>query len=534
MSKYLDGDDDIVWSPLSPTKTKNLIQKLIINPDYSTGKISINSHLSHSTDDLLKLARGGRFERDGYSFSPDLDSRADEEKEFGDGIGLEKYSNFDTPFKPLNAEELDDFVDTEFDGDFIYQEGDEGDEGDERDEKEEPFQNEEEVFIPEVFQVAPPPQTKLPPCTFFKLGFCVNGNFCSVSHYTPYATDYLDPAEISKIYLQCRDQQGCRCLQKDLDEGDEKVVNMIFNGVIPYIIELMSDPFGNYLCQKLIEYCNPHQIFCIVRDIAPNFIEIAQNMHGTRAVQKLIEHLDTPDQIQIAKEAIKGSVVPLIRDLNGNHVIQKCLKQFKAEDNQFIYDAVADKCFEVASHKHGCCVFQRCVDAATYEQQKQMTSIIKRYALELVQDPYGNYVVQYALDLKIPGFPTHIIKKLEGKLFPLSVQKHSSNVVEKCLIHGNAECVMRIMRELLHEDPNPNNPGVFNPDLTDKVSEELFQLLEHSFGNYVIQTCLSEGITKAPNEFVQMSKLLKPLVSNLRNIPYIKRIKSLLNPPGIR
>lgn len=61
--------------------------------------------------------------------------------------------------------------------------------------------------------------------------------------------------------------------------------------------------------------------------------------------------------------------MPLIKDLNGNHVIQKCLHRLSAEHRQFIYDAVSEKCVEVATHKHGCCVLQRCIDYASASQK---------------------------------------------------------------------------------------------------------------------------------------------------------------------
>jgi hypothetical protein len=67
--------------------------------------------------------------------------------------------------------------------------------------------------------------------------------------------------------------------------------------------------------------------------------------------------------------ALNPNVVKLIKDLNGNHVIQKCLHWLSAEYNQFIYDAVCQNCIEVASHKHGCCVLQRCFDHATMAQK---------------------------------------------------------------------------------------------------------------------------------------------------------------------
>jgi len=59
----------------------------------------------------------------------------------------------------------------------------------------------------------------------------------------------------------------------------------------------MSDPFGNYLCQKLFEVCNDAQRTELVRIVAPTLVQISLNQHGTRAVQKLLEHLTVPEQV---------------------------------------------------------------------------------------------------------------------------------------------------------------------------------------------------------------------------------------------
>jgi Mg/Co/Ni transporter MgtE len=119
----------------------------------------------------------------------------------------------------------------------------------------------------------------------------------------------------------------------------------------------------------MLEKCNNDQRTAIIKVVAPELTHIALNMHGTRAVQRLIEYLSTPEQIKIVTNSLNPNVVTLIKDLNGNHVIQKCLHRLSPENNQFIYDAVCQNCIEVASHKHGCCVLQRCFDHATIAQK---------------------------------------------------------------------------------------------------------------------------------------------------------------------
>lgn len=132
---------------------------------------------------------------------------------------------------------------------------------------------------------------------------------------------------------------------------------------------LYVDPFGNYLCQKLVERCNDTQRTAIVDIISPDLLQICLSMHGTRAIQRLIEYLSSSHQIKTVTNALRPKVVTLIKDLNGNHVIQKCLHRLSAEHNQFIYDIVSENCIEVATHRHGCCVLQRCIDHAVDTQK---------------------------------------------------------------------------------------------------------------------------------------------------------------------
>lgn len=310
-----------------------------------------------------------------------------------------------------------------------------------------------------------------------------------------------------RIYMLSKDQYGCRFLQKRLEEGSKHESNLIFEEIYDHIVELMTDPFGNYLCQKLVEHCSDQQRILIIRKVSPEIINIALNMHGTRAVQKLIETITAPVQIQMIIEALRLAVVPLIKDLNGNHVIQRCLHRLSADDKQFIYDAVAGKCVEVATHRHGCCVLQRCIDFASDRQKMQLVAEITTNALTLVQDPFGNYVVQYVLDLGIDYVNYEIIKKFLGHIADLSTNKFSSNVIEKCLRLANSQLRTAVMEELAEEST-------------------LHQLLQDSFANYVIQTAMT---VCDPLQFQMFNDRIRPMLTLIKNTPYGKKIENKLN-----
>ncbi|KAF9184289.1 hypothetical protein BGZ51_003403 [Haplosporangium sp. Z 767] len=312
---------------------------------------------------------------------------------------------------------------------------------------------------------------------------------------------------VGQIYSLCKDQHGCRYLQKKLEEQNDKYLSIIFGEVFSHFVELMTDPFGNYLCQKLLEFCGDDQRTIIVENVAPELVNISLNMHGTRAVQKMIEFLSTPQQIAIVVVALNPSVVTLIKDLNGNHVIQKCLNRFASEDNQFIYNAISAHCVEVATHRHGCCVLQRCIDHASVSQKIQLVREITLNALTLVQDPYGNYVVQYVLDLADNRFTDALIRRFIGNVCLLSVQKFSSNVMEKCIRVAEPETRKFLIEEMINK-------------------MRLDKLLRDSYANYVVQTSLDFA---DPVQRAQLVECIRPLLPAIRNTPYGKRIQGKLH-----
>lgn len=55
---------------------------------------------------------------------------------------------------------------------------------------------------------------------------------------------------------------------------------------------------------------------------------------STRAVQKLIETLKSPEQVSMVIASLQPGVVTLIKDLNGNHVVQRCLQRLGTDDSQ--------------------------------------------------------------------------------------------------------------------------------------------------------------------------------------------------------
>lgn len=85
--------------------------------------------------------------------------------------------------------------------------------------------------------------------------------------------------------------------------------------------------------------------------------------------------------------------------------------------------------------------------------------------------------MQYVFEF--PWAIVDILDQLEGNYGDLSLQKYSSNVVEKCLQHAGDEHRHCIIRELI------NNPRID-------------QIMQDPYGNYVIQAALNNSKVSIP------------------------------------
>lgn len=310
-----------------------------------------------------------------------------------------------------------------------------------------------------------------------------------------------------QIYTLCTDQNGCRYLQKKLEENNPQYTQMIFDETKEHMVDLMTDPFGNYLCQKLLEHTTLEQHSVLINNASGHMVKIALNQHGTRALQKMIEYVVEQPQVEMLVQALKDQVVTMIQDLNGNHVIQKCLNRLSPPNIQFIIDAVSSHCIAVGTHRHGCCVIQRCIDHATSSQKAQLVSAITQCSFPLVQDPFGNYVLQYIFDQGEASFSQLLCRTFLGHISELSKQKFSSNVMEKCIRIADDDIKHQMIDEIIN-----------SPDFE--------RIADDAFANYVVQTAWENANEE---DEARLAEKIRPILPRMRNKPYGRRFQSRIN-----
>ena len=202
-----------------------------------------------------------------------------------------------------------------------------------------------------------PPKINSPSVTQFQI--VNNQNQISNSNYLEYSEDQL----FENAYFFSKDQCLCRHLQKKITDNSA-FSKKLFMTLKPKLLELINDPFGNYLIQKLIENIDEKKIATIIDCVSPTFFEVCSSSHGTRVIQKLIENLKTDLLFDKFKNIFTIHLIDIAKDINANHIIHKFISTIKSPFNNFIYEIIKSNLDEIAKDKHGCCVIQKCIECA--------------------------------------------------------------------------------------------------------------------------------------------------------------------------
>ncbi|SCU93590.1 LADA_0G03928g1_1 [Lachancea dasiensis] len=393
---------------------------------------------------------------------------------------------------------------------------------------------------------------------------CAASNSHSQSNSVASSDLNWTPLEDLDYVKLATDQFGCRFLQKKLETPQECCVvrDLMYQQISPFFLDLIMDPFGNYLVQKLCDSLTTDQKTQLIESIYPHVFQISINQYGTRSLQKIIDTVDTEAQIDMIisgfgqKHTSIDQVVVLINDLNGNHVVQKCIFKFPPTKFDFIIDAIVDQnnIVKISTHKHGCCVLQKLLSVCTLQQIFKISVKIIQFLRSLINDQFGNYIIQFLLDIRELDFYLldEIFDKLSAELCQLSCSKFSSNVVEKFI-----KKLFTILKGAMTPASGKNKPIPEDVvmvamrillSVIDLFTANLNPLIRDNYGNYALQTVLNvKNYTKLlqypSNTYVHTSAtmlnfsreftlrignlviLTKELLPSIKTTSYAKKIK---------
>jgi len=290
-------------------------------------------------------------------------------------------------------------------------------------------------------------------------------------------------------------QNGSRILQKSLKRTSKDILSRINKEIGSRIADLMTDSYANYFCQKFFGYVDYEDKIEFLVNIIEHFCQISNNKIGTYPLQAVLEQLKTERERNMIIETIKNNnVIEMVYDPQGVHVIEKIVICFEEEKVSFIYDYAIKNFMKLANNTNGLCIIKKIIIHTKNEEtvKKIQTKLIEN-SFSLIQNPFGNYAIQTAVDVWKEEYIMPIIKQFYNKFTNLSMQKFSSNVVEKFLQRGGEVIVAKYVDEVTY-------------------SNRIVDLMKNNYGNYVIQKALKLAMNK------HKCKLVESILKNLEKI----------------
>ncbi|KAJ3829016.1 armadillo-type protein [Lentinula raphanica] len=267
------------------------------------------------------------------------------------------------------------------------------------------------------------------------------------------------------------DQHGSRLIQHKLESASSEEKQKVYDEIVPHnVLQLTQDVFGNYVIQKLFEHGTQVHKTGLAAELEGHYFALSKQMYGCRVVQKAIEYILPEQQASIVRE-LEPHVMECIQDGNGNHVIQKIIERVSPERLGFV-QTFRGNVQILATHTSGCRVLLR---AFEYLPEPFTAPLIEELHVNthmLIQNQYGNYVMQFVIEHGKPQDSSAVILQLRGHLLAMARHKYASNVCEKALKFADSDTRRQLIDEIL--TPRPEGAVVLS-------------MMKDQFANYVLQ-----------------------------------------------
>ena len=314
---------------------------------------------------------------------------------------------------------------------------------------------------------------------------------------------------INNSYFFCKEQFGCRLLQKIIDDNPNYASEVFYPKIRDKFTEISCELFGNYFIQKLLDYLKMSDLEEIVQRIIPNsFRNICLNQHGTRVIQKLLACIQLNENLMnFFILLVTPYMNDFIFDQNASHIVSKFVECTVSPKNDFVIEFLAKNIYEIVTQKHSCCALQKCIQSSNPIQRKILLHSIANRSYRMFNNQYGNYVIQYVITLCDFEINHILVLNLLSDFQTFSSMKYSSSIIEKCMQLSDKKSINLIFDKLCN-------------DCT-LVERMLFDM----YGNYVIQRALS--IAKEPYR-TRLYEFIAPKLDSLRFLSFGNKLYNKL------
>jgi hypothetical protein len=238
-------------------------------------------------------------------------------------------------------------------------------------------------------------------------------------------------------------------------------------------------------------------------------LDISKDFSGTFSLQALLDEISSIEEEQNILKSIKNKELEMAFDKSATHVLQKIILLFPDNHRAYLNEIVLNNFINLCLDPNGICLIKTFIKTNTliYNKKRINEHIINNFVV-LAESPFGNYGIQYLMEIWNNNELTGIKEKILENIYQLSLQQFSSNVVEKAIEIFEEEIKIKMIRKLCFE----NNFTI--------------SLLKNKFGKFVLNKAIKYMKIDMRNEFEIY--LINDINNNIYKNKDRNKIKKLL------
>ncbi|KAG7092474.1 hypothetical protein E1B28_008826 [Marasmius oreades] len=124
---------------------------------------------------------------------------------------------------------------------------------------------------------------------------------------------------------------GCRVLQRCLEHLPYDMVAPLLEELHRRSVQLMTDQYGNYVIQFIIEHGKPQDRVLVISNLRGHLLELARHKFASNVCEKALQASDTGtrralvDELLVPKHEGATPVASMMKDQFGNYVLQRAV-----------------------------------------------------------------------------------------------------------------------------------------------------------------------------------------------------------------
>ena len=312
----------------------------------------------------------------------------------------------------------------------------------------------------------------------------------------------------SAILSAFNNQRSTISLQKSLMEASNETLNNIIKEMSGIFSTIIKNKNGNYFCSDLFKVCNKNQRIIILKEICNTIGDDCVDEYGSHPMQTLIELSECEEEYKLILSSFNdyNKILRASLNPNGSYVIQKIIvhipERYRMEFNLMFLKFLSILPMDM----YGVCTVKKFIGYTKNELLiKQILNIILNNFVNISENQYGNYLIQYLLEYWWNSNEGVFLKQMCISKFHILASNHYSSYICDLFIKLSTYEDKKILLNSLIKDNTIN------------------LLANNNNGNIIINKLMNslrvqkDGTTNTPKKFTPLT------LNNINTIKFKNR-----------